>query len=583
MDAFYLIFKPFFNSVIIIITCVFALAYYIFIIKIVHHESARLRDLIKDEKKNVLIIVGIYIILMILMYILADHTTLFRGWDYFSQICISFWVFCLSLIILSEIEGRINVNIVNMGLISLITFFITIFWIKGYSFFESRIKINKVSNNISYVIGINLKRYQLRTSDERTNALQQIQNNINNYISEARDTRDGDILIAHDFNNVIFKNKEDLKSFAKSIHAKRFIYWSPKTRSNSKPISSLNIYSILSSIIPLGSQKVHASQTESMESPDSDSRDSITIGGIEKETVSIKSKTNDFSNISSVEMEFQESETTLKTDRNDILINFTSYYAAGLACFNLERYSCSARYFSEALDIIPDTDNIITDVHRGALLRMLGISEFKMGNLKESHKHLEEAINYNKSDIFAFIFNISVKHKLDPNYYEKGIIDLNRAFELASDDKKLQSRILFREGVMHSNENEYDEAIKSYDRAIALDKNFYKAWNNLGVCYIKKGEQALIDSSGSIFQMLVNRDNTSAIPIYNLGCYYSKIGEYTSLVNLFKEHIEILEKVTPSGLGPVVPILYAREDPDFDNARKYSIEFNKLLNYGFEL
>lgn len=81
---------------------------------------------------------------------------------------------------------------------------------------------------------------------------------------------------------------------------------------------------------------------------------------------------------------------------------------------------------------------------------------------------------------------------------------------------------------------EHDKAIKCYNRAIEIDPNYIKPWNNMGVAYINKKEY---DKAIECYKKALEIDPNDIGALRNIG-YMSIILERSmiNLLNTTKRH-----------------------------------------------
>lgn len=157
----------------------------------------------------------------------------------------------------------------------------------------------------------------------------------------------------------------------------------------------------------------------------------------------------------------------------------------------------------------------------------------------------------------------------DSSYYELGVLhkENNNLDEAISSFKKAlefnpkHSMALYETGIIHEKQKDYDAAIKSYTESLRISESS-EAFQNLGVCYFKKGmlEDAYINLTKA---MLLSPNRYT---IYNsLGAVLEKKGNYDSAVQM----LEIGTKLnTKNTIGFYNLGIALDKKGDFENAMK---------------
>ena len=80
--------------------------------------------------------------------------------------------------------------------------------------------------------------------------------------------------------------------------------------------------------------------------------------------------------------------------------------------------------------------------------------------------------------------------------FDNAIKDYNRAIQLEPD----YAEVYNNRGTAYANKDEFDNAIENFDKAIQLQPDYVNAYHNRGTAYINKGEynQAIKDFSKAI-------------------------------------------------------------------------------------
>ena len=173
------------------------------------------------------------------------------------------------------------------------------------------------------------------------------------------------------------------------------------------------------------------------------------------------------------------------------------------------------------------------------------------------------------------------KLKQNPNassYYECGILYRENAdFEnaISSLKKAIESNpkhnmAFYELGVLYGQQKNYDEAIKNYTESLSIKENS-EAFQNLGVCYLKKG--MLKEAYANLVKAMLLNPNKYAI--YNsLGAVLERSGNYDSAVQM----LELGIKLNPNNVIGYYNLGIALDKKgDFENALK---NYEKAVELG---
>ncbi|MBI3328155.1 MAG: tetratricopeptide repeat protein [Nitrospinae bacterium] len=117
-------------------------------------------------------------------------------------------------------------------------------------------------------------------------------------------------------------------------------------------------------------------------------------------------------------------------------------------------------------------------------------------------------------------------------------------------------------GTLYVRQNRLTAAIEQFQAALALEPNYALARNNLGSAYLMLGQESL---AAREFLAAIRSDAQYVSPYYNLGSLYARRGEVDQAISFLTRAI---------ALQPAV-LIWLREDPDFDRIRA-SREFQRL-------
>lgn len=104
------------------------------------------------------------------------------------------------------------------------------------------------------------------------------------------------------------------------------------------------------------------------------------------------------------------------------------------------------------------------------------------------------------------------------------------------EDVSQASRLRYLSGNQYSDEDNFDEAIAEYEKAISICPNFPEAENNLGFALYKKGKffDAIIH-----YKNAIRMKPDYATAFNNLGVAYYSIGDYDNAVSSYNKAIEL--------------------------------------------
>ena len=146
----------------------------------------------------------------------------------------------------------------------------------------------------------------------------------------------------------------------------------------------------------------------------------------------------------------------------------------------------------------------------------LGLCKKKLRENEDSLTHYEMGVLYKENDDS-----------------ENAIVSLKKSVEL--DSKNYLS--LYELGILHEKLKNYDEAIKYYTESLRI-KESAESFQNLGVCYMKKG--MLKESYANLIKAMLLSPNKYTI-YNNLGAVFERLGNYKSA----REMLEIGIKLNP--------------------------------------
>jgi tetratricopeptide (TPR) repeat protein len=105
-----------------------------------------------------------------------------------------------------------------------------------------------------------------------------------------------------------------------------------------------------------------------------------------------------------------------------------------------------------------------------------------------------------------------------------------------AEQKVIESKKFYEQGVAHTKAGEYEEAVKAYQRAISLKGDYIEAHHELGYALykVKKYEESITASKQAIVLNPKNADT-----YHNLGLAYSILGKWQEAIKAFQQAISI--------------------------------------------
>ncbi len=161
----------------------------------------------------------------------------------------------------------------------------------------------------------------------------------------------------------------------------------------------------------------------------------------------------------------------------------------------------------------------------------------------------EPEIAKKKREYYLELCKKKLKQKTDAStYYECGVLykendnfdDAIKSFKKTIELNPKHSMALYELGVIYEQQKNYDEAIKYYTESLRVKENS-EAFQNLGVCYLKKG--MLKEAYRNLVKAVLINPNKYTI-YNNLGAVLEKIGNYDSAIQMLEIATKLNQKNT---------------------------------------
>ena len=147
----------------------------------------------------------------------------------------------------------------------------------------------------------------------------------------------------------------------------------------------------------------------------------------------------------------------------------------------------------------------------------------------------------------------SIKNKLAG----ENKIDKN---SISEDSKAIE---FYQKGQLAFEEKKYKEALKNYQKAVEIDKNFAFAWDNIGLCnrYLENYEDAIV-----AYEKSIKINPKGLMPLQNLAIVYSYKKDYENAILTYERLAKIDDK-NPEVFYGIGIVCY-----------QYTKEYEKALN-----
>lgn len=123
---------------------------------------------------------------------------------------------------------------------------------------------------------------------------------------------------------------------------------------------------------------------------------------------------------------------------------------------------------------------------------------------------------------------------LNDNNIQPAFVELQKALELNPYDKDVHEAI----GIIYlTNLEDYPKAIKHFQAALKIDKNFSEAANNLGNAYSSLGK---FDEAIESYKSAISNPQykNAAMALYNLGMVYYRLSKFDAAMDSYKDALK---------------------------------------------
>ena len=161
----------------------------------------------------------------------------------------------------------------------------------------------------------------------------------------------------------------------------------------------------------------------------------------------------------------------------------------------------------------------------------LGCMQYRFGEAQQAILSLQKAINLREGQ-YTSAFDTLGSAYSNLKQYDDAIASYQKAIALDPDDTTAYYNI----GITYQALKRYDDAIASYQKAIVLDPDYAMAYNNLGNTYkaLKQYDDAIAS-----YQKAIALDPDYAMAYNNLGNTYSDLKQYDDAIASYQKAIAL--------------------------------------------
>lgn len=243
-------------------------------------------------------------------------------------------------------------------------------------------------------------------------------------------------------------------------------------------------------------------------------------------------------------------------------------------------------------DSINSEINVCIDKQVGAF--QLGSKLAELGDIEniDQNEKINIEINYNVNSKDYKKYYYKLERSLNSNCKAlKRKIAINDALSEKSLSKNEEAMSYFNKGTIESANENYEQAIIYYKKAIDLDKNFAFAYDNLGISYRKLNQY---DDAIKAYKKSLKIDPNGQMPLQNIAIAYIYKKDYKNAIKSYLKLSE-LDNQNPEvfyGIGSIYVKFLSDYENGLDNLciayniyvqtkSPYRSDAEKLINFAY--
>ena len=114
----------------------------------------------------------------------------------------------------------------------------------------------------------------------------------------------------------------------------------------------------------------------------------------------------------------------------------------------------------------------------------------------------------------------------------------NKKFKHATSNNVL-AQLAYDDGIEYLEQNEFDNAIMKFKKAIEIDPNFAFAWDNLGVAFRKTNQY---EAAIKAYKKSLAINPNGRLPLINIAVTYNLNKEYEKAISYYKKFIAVYQE-----------------------------------------